>query len=170
MADEDDPTYQEILEENFDLHDERKRLQNRIEALETDLAEERTAGQDNQRRTVEIERLQNIANDARTEAAERKRENERINDEREAWARERARLETALRDKEERSPRYTIFVHQKIVGYRPCCAGHCVATMTMETATIGLNVKSKRPTSGTYLKRRSKTRISKQSYLHLSLK
>jgi hypothetical protein len=102
MARDEDPSYEEILDENYDLHEEQKRLLDRIQGLENDLTEERTADRDNERRAIEIERLQIIASQARTEAAERKRENEQHGEERETWARERGRLETTLREKEER--------------------------------------------------------------------
>ena len=102
MARDEDPSYEEILDENSDLHEEQKRLLDRIQGLENDLTEERTADRDNERRAIEIERLQIIASQARTEAAEHKRENEQHGEERETWARERGRLETTLREKEER--------------------------------------------------------------------
>ena len=98
----DDPSYDELLEENYELHEERKNLLDRVRSLENDLAEERNAGLDNKRRASEIERLQTIASRARAEAEDFKRGAIKHQGERETWARERERLETALRDKEDR--------------------------------------------------------------------
>ena len=81
----------------------KKKLTERLQSLENDLTEERRAGRDNERRVSEIERLQSLASRAREEAEDREREVETFQSEREAWERERERLETALRDKEDRS-------------------------------------------------------------------
>ena len=79
-----------------------RRASDRVRSLENDLAEERNAGLDNKRRASEIERLQTIASRARAEAEDFKRGAIKHQGERETWARERERLETALRDKEDR--------------------------------------------------------------------
>ena len=65
MVDDEDPSYEELLEENYELHEERKITAARLQSLERDLAEERSTGRDNARSAVEIERLQQVANHAR---------------------------------------------------------------------------------------------------------
>ena len=101
MTDED-PTYEELLEENYELHEERKTIKERLHSLENELTEERKTGQDNEHRAIEVERLQAVANHAREEAAERKRDIEQHAKDRDTWDRTRERLQTALREKEDR--------------------------------------------------------------------
>ena len=45
----DEPTYEELLEENYELHEEKRALSSRIQALETDLAEHTGAGRESER-------------------------------------------------------------------------------------------------------------------------
>ena len=98
----DEPTYEELLEENYELHEEKRALSSRIQALETDLAEHTGAGRESERRASEIGRLEKDLADATAHSHACKREIEKLKTDRDMWQRENKRLETALQDKEER--------------------------------------------------------------------
>lgn len=98
----DEPTYEELLEENYELHEEKRALSSRMQALETDLAEHAGAGRESERRASEIGRLEKDLADANTDLRACKRQIEKQKTEGDMRQREHERLETALRDKEER--------------------------------------------------------------------
>jgi hypothetical protein len=98
----DEPTYEELLEENYELHEEKRALSSRIQGLETDLAEHTGAGRESERRASEIGRLEKDLADATAHSHACKREIEKLKTERDMRQREHKRLETALQDKEER--------------------------------------------------------------------
>ena len=96
----DDPTYEELIEENYELHEEVKALTSQVRLLE-DLSQRRTGIEDEQRAS-EIESLQRNLARAQGDARDHKVEVEQLRGERDAWERKLMHLETALRDKEDR--------------------------------------------------------------------
>ena len=63
----DEPSYEELLEENYELHEEKRALSSRMQALETDLVEHAGAGRESERRASEIGRLEKDLADANTD-------------------------------------------------------------------------------------------------------
>lgn len=90
-----DPTYEELLEENYELQEEKKALANQMQLLE----QKRGAEMDNnERRASEIEQLRkNLA-----QAQSYELQVDQLKEERDVWERKSKQLETALLDKEER--------------------------------------------------------------------
>ena len=98
----DDPSYEDVLDENYELHEEIKAFNMRLQSLENDLSEERKRNLESEGRAVEIERLKNLVDSSVEEAAERQREAERNKQECETLTRTRDRLDVALRERDER--------------------------------------------------------------------
>ena len=84
----DEPTYEELLEENYELHEEKRALSSRIQGLETDLAEHTGAGRESERRASEIGRLEKDLADATAHSHACKREIEKLKTERDMRQRE----------------------------------------------------------------------------------
>jgi len=101
--DNDDPSYDELLEENYELHEEVKTITHRLQTLEQDLATARTSTREHDCRAAELERLQNVASAALADVAERNQEIEQLKHEREKLTRTQGRLEAAIKEKEDRS-------------------------------------------------------------------
>ena len=57
----DDPSYEELLDENYELHEESKKIRSRLQSLEQSLVEERERARESDRRAAEIERLRKKA-------------------------------------------------------------------------------------------------------------
>ncbi len=100
----DDPSYEELLDENYELHEESKKIRSRLQSLEQSLVEERERARESDRRAAEIERLRKRADSLIKNVADCNREAEQHAQEQETWTRTRERLEIALREKDERSP------------------------------------------------------------------
>ena len=57
MASSDDPTYEELYEENLELLEDKEKLASRVRALESELAEGRDAGRQGEAAAAALERV-----------------------------------------------------------------------------------------------------------------
>jgi len=97
-----EPTYEELLEENFELNEEKKIVLGQVQALENSLAEERSARGERELRASEIDELQSSLAAAQADIKNFKLIVSSLKEERVEWEREYKRLETALHSKENR--------------------------------------------------------------------
>ena len=97
-----EPTYEELLEENFELNEEKKIVLGQVQALENSLVEERSARGESELRASEIDELQSALATAQEDAKNFKLIIHSLKQERTEWEREHKQLETALHSKEDR--------------------------------------------------------------------
>mmetsp|Transcript_4989 Transcript_4989/g.17572 ORF Transcript_4989/g.17572 Transcript_4989/m.17572 type:complete len:1787 (+) Transcript_4989:187-5547(+) len=113
----EDPSYEELYEENLELLEEKEKLTAKVRELEGASASGRDASRLGEQTTAALQRAQADLAAARLEASDRGRAVDALKKRQEGWDNEKANLEQALSDKDDRL-RLALKGTQKLDGHK----------------------------------------------------